>query len=101
MAGPGSDAATEDGLLKTTYEDVIAEGVLKKFQLRDAFKQKDSPWEGGRGKEWSAHVERNNSPMAVGSDSARDGEDLTEDRNRNFTWCFGAERQPYRAPHTR
>src|SRR3954468_4907343 len=69
-AGPGSDAATEDGLLKTTYEDIIAEGVLKKFQLRDAFKQKDSPWDGGRGKEWSAHVERNNSPMAVGSDSA-------------------------------
>lgn len=70
FAGPGSDTATEDGLLKQTYEDVIAEGVLKKFQLRDAFKQKDSPWEGGRGKEWSAHVERNNSPMAVGSDSA-------------------------------
>jgi len=70
FAGPGSDTATEDGLLKNTYEDVIAEGVLKKFQLRDAFKQKDSPWEGGRGKEWSAHVERNNSPMAVGSDSA-------------------------------
>ena len=70
MAGPGSDAATEDGLLKTTYEDIIAEGVLKKFQLRDAFKPKDSPWDGGRGKEWSAHVERNNSPMAVGSDSA-------------------------------
>jgi hypothetical protein len=69
-AGPGSDAATEDGLLKNTYEDVIAEGVLKKFQLRDVFKPKDSPWEGGRGKEWSAHVERNNSPMAVGSDSA-------------------------------
>jgi len=70
MAGPGSDAATEDGLLKNTYEDVIAEGVLRKFQLRDWFKLKDSPWEGGRGKEWSAHVERNNSPMAVGSDSA-------------------------------
>lgn len=69
-AGPGSDSATEDGLLKNTYEDVIAEGVLKKFQLRDAFKVKDSPWDGGRGKEWSAHVERNNSPMAVGSDSA-------------------------------
>jgi hypothetical protein len=69
-AGPGSDASTEDGLLKNTYEDVIAEGVLKKFQLRDAFKLKDSPWDGGRGKEWSAHVERNNSPMAVGSDSA-------------------------------
>jgi hypothetical protein len=69
-AGPGSDSATEDGLLKNTYEDVIAEGVLKKFQLRDAFKLKDSPWDGGRGKEWSAHVERNNSPMAVGSDSA-------------------------------
>jgi hypothetical protein len=69
-SGPGSDAATEDGLLKTTYEDIIAEGVLKKFQLRDAFKAKDSPWEGGRGKEWSAHVERNNSPMAVGADSA-------------------------------
>jgi len=69
-AGPGSDTTTEDGLLKNTYEDVIAEGVLKKFQLRDAFKVKDSPWNGGRGKEWSAHVERNNSPMAVGQDSA-------------------------------
>lgn len=69
-AGPGSDTTTEDGLLKNTYEDIIAEGVLKKFQLRDAFKVKDSPWNGGRGKEWSAHVERNNSPMAVGQDSA-------------------------------
>jgi hypothetical protein len=69
-AGPGSDTATEDGLLKNTYEDVIAEGVINKFPLKDAFKLKESPWAGGRGKEWSAHIERNNSPMAVGQDSA-------------------------------
>jgi hypothetical protein len=70
MAGPGSNTAVEDGLLKTVYEDRIAEGVLNKFPLKDAFKVKDSPWNGGRGLEWSAHIERNQSPMAVGEDSA-------------------------------
>jgi hypothetical protein len=69
-AGPGSDTATEDGLLKNTYEPVIAEGVLNKFSLKEAFKPKPSPWDGGRGKIWAAHVDRNNSPMAVGQDSA-------------------------------
>ena len=42
MAGPGSDTATEDGLLKNTYEPVIAEGVLNKFSLKETFKPKPS-----------------------------------------------------------
>ena len=67
---PGSNTAVEDGLLKNVYEDRIAEGVLNKFPLKDAFKVKDSPWNGGRGLEWSAHVERNNSVMATGEDTA-------------------------------
>ena len=70
MAGPGSDTATEDGLLKNIYEERIAEGVNNKFPLKEEFKLKDSPWNGGRGLEWPAHVDRNNSPMAVGQDSA-------------------------------
>ena len=70
MAGPGSDTATEDGLLKNTYEPVIAEAVLNKFSLKDTFKPKPSPWDGGRGKIWSAHVDRNNSFQATGQDGA-------------------------------
>ncbi len=65
-----SDTATEDGLLKDVYEKRIAEGVSNKFALKEAFKPKDSPWNGGRGLKWEIHTERNNSPMAVAQDSA-------------------------------
>lgn len=70
FAGPGSDTATEDGLLKDVYDKVIAEGVLNKFPLKDDFKVKDSPWDGGRGLKWNAHTGRNTSPMATGQDGA-------------------------------
>jgi len=76
MQSPGgllhmpSDTATEDGLLKDIYEKRIAEGVSNKFPLKDNFKLKPSPWNGGRGLKWDIHVERNNSPMAVAQDGA-------------------------------
>jgi len=68
--GQGSDTAVEDGLLKDLYDKVIAEGVLNKFPLKEEFKVKDSPWDGGRGLKWNAHVGRNTSPMAAGQDGA-------------------------------
>lgn len=76
MQSPGgllhmpSDTATEDGLLKDIYEKRISEGVSNKFPLKDNFKLKASPWNGGRGLKWEIHTERNNSPMAVAQDGA-------------------------------
>lgn len=68
--GAGSDTAVEDGLLRDLYDKVISEGVLNSFPLKDEFKVKDSPWDGGRGLKWNAHVGRNTSPMATGQDGA-------------------------------
>jgi hypothetical protein len=68
--GAGSDTAVEDALLRDLYDKVIAEGVLNNFPLKDEFKVKDSPWDGGRGLKWNAHVGRNTSPMATGQDGA-------------------------------
>lgn len=66
----GSDTAVEDGILKDVYEKMIAEGVNNAFPLKEEFKTKDSPWDGGRGLKWNAHTGRNTSPMATGQDGA-------------------------------
>lgn len=66
----GSDTSVEDGLLRDLYDKVVAEGVLNAFPLKEEFKVKDSPWDGGRGMKWNAHVGRNTSPMATGQDGA-------------------------------
>lgn len=64
-----ADTQALDGIYKEYYEDYVSEGVNNKFPLKDKLKTQDIPY-GGREVKWSAHVGRNQSPMAVGEGGA-------------------------------
>jgi hypothetical protein len=60
-----ADTQSLDGIYKEYYEDYVSEGANNKNPLKDLWKMRDIPY-GGREVVWSAHVGRNQSPMAVG-----------------------------------
>ena len=65
----GANTVTIDGLLKENYESFVAEQINQKNPFKDIFKMVTVPY-GGRETVYTAHVERNTSPMFTGEDGA-------------------------------
>ena len=65
----GADTQIIGGVLKTVYEDFVAEATNNKYPLKDLYKWEDAEY-AGQEVVYTAHVTRNVSPMWVGEDSA-------------------------------
>jgi hypothetical protein len=65
----GATTQTIGGVLKTVYEDFIAEATNQKMPLSDLFRWENAEY-AGQEVVYTAHVTRNVSPMWVGEDSA-------------------------------
>jgi hypothetical protein len=66
---PGATTETIGGILKTVYEDFVADQVLNRFPLKDAFRWEQVEY-AGQEVVYNAHVSRNISPMFCGEDTA-------------------------------
>lgn len=65
----GANTQIIGGVLKTVYEDFVAEQTNNKYPFKDLFKWEDAEY-AGQEVVYSAHVTRNVSPMWVGEDGA-------------------------------
>jgi hypothetical protein len=65
----GANTQSINGIYKTVFEDYVAEQVLNKFPMKDAFKPTTAEF-AGQDVVYNAHTGRNVSPMWVGEDSA-------------------------------
>lgn len=65
----GANTQIIGGVLKTVYEDFVAEATNNKYPFKDLFKWEDAEY-AGQEVVYTSHVTRNISPMWVGEDSA-------------------------------
>ncbi|MET0742947.1 MAG: hypothetical protein ABWY78_06210 [Microvirga sp.] len=65
----GANTQVIGGVLKTVYEDFVAEATNNKFPLKELYKWETAEY-AGQEVVYTAHVTRNVSPMWVGEDSA-------------------------------
>ncbi len=65
----GANTQIIGGVLKTVYEDFVAEATNKKYPLKDLYRWENADF-AGQDVVYTAHVTRNISPMWVGEDSA-------------------------------
>ena len=65
----GANTQIIGGVLKTVYEDFIAEATNNKYPLKDLYRWENADY-AGQEVVYTAHVTRNISPMWVGEDSA-------------------------------
>lgn len=65
----GANTQIIGGVLKTVYEDFVAEATNNKYPLKDLYRWENAEY-AGQEVVYTAHVTRNVSPMWVGEDSA-------------------------------
>lgn len=65
----GADTQVIGGVLKTVYEDFVAEATNNKYPLKDLYRWENAEY-AGQEVVYTSHVTRNVSPMWVGEDSA-------------------------------
>lgn len=65
----GANTQVIGGVLKTVYEDFVAEATNNKYPLKDLYRWENAEY-AGQEVVYTAHVTRNVSPMWVGEDSA-------------------------------